>query len=65
MVAKSQKVEKNVDLIRAWQGETCLWNTFSPLYYKDRNCKTKSTKTLSEIFDMSGKYICFFEGGYS
>ena len=52
MAAKSQKVEKNEDFIRAWQGETC----------KDRNCKTKSTKTLSEIFNMTGKYICFFGG---
>ena len=56
MTAKSLKIEKHEDSIRAWQGEPSMWDVVSPVY-KDRSAKQQSWTKLCQLFEMRGKHI--------
>ena len=45
-MAKSNKIEKNEELIAGYQGIECLWSVLSPSY-KDRSLRQMALTNLS------------------
>ena len=52
--AKSNKIEKNEELITGYQKAECIWNVLPPSH-KDINLRQVALTNLSRKFDMSLK----------